>query len=136
MDPTREPVAFLDRVTANVEAQMALDRATQDRHGPAVITVRSRWEADLRDQPLGAPEGWGVSSHTLLRTEAWSVDTSDESADRIEAVLAELPGVVDQGHIHAGEEKDRRPYGWVLRRQTNTNDFCTHTVERWSKETW
>jgi hypothetical protein len=119
--------------TANtIRWHTARDASAEARRLPHVLGARSRFEPDLTPGPAGDP--WPVSTHTIVRTEAWAGDTGDEAVKEIERELAALPGVVDHGHVPALESsKDggRRPYAWVLRRQ-DTGSYCDHRRENWS----
>jgi hypothetical protein len=105
----------------------------QNVHG-----CQARFVPDLEPDGL---DPWPVSTHTLIRVEAWAVDTSEDSCAEVEKSLTSLPGLVEYGRVcdyktlkREGGYVERRPYAWVVLRQ-DEGSFCSHTRERWSKGT-
>jgi hypothetical protein len=110
--------------------------ANREIYWPAgtIAGCRSRFEPDVSAEDRtrdGHDYGWPVSTHTVVRTEAWAAFMDDENRARVAAILAALPGAFEHGEVD-GVLYGRRPYAWVLRRQ-GKGSYCSHTQERWSK---
>jgi hypothetical protein len=121
-------VTYTPREAANALAQLAR-RAHYRRGSPH--GGRARYEPNLA--PPG-PDPWPVSDHSLIRAEAWAVDTSDESLEILAETLAHLPGAIEQCRVpegDAGKPRDRRPYAWTL--LPGDGSYCSHTRERWTR---
>jgi hypothetical protein len=104
---------------------------------PHVWGCRARFEPDLTPAPGDDP--WPVSTHTVIRVEAWAVDSLDGwHVKDLERALATLPGASGHGHVTTEspecdpDREARRPHAWVLLRQ-DEGSFCDHTRERWNK---
>jgi hypothetical protein len=111
----------------------AKDAANAARRLPHVHGSQARFEPDRELRP----DPWPVSTHTVMRVEAWPGPSSSvpsppdmtAAVDAVEAELATLPGAFDHGPVYVG---DRRPYAWALLHQDD-GPCCSHTRERWSK---
>jgi hypothetical protein len=118
-------VTYTPREAAAALAQMA--RREHYRRGNG----RARYEPNLT--PAG-PDPWPVSDHSIIRAEAWAIDTTDASVQALEAALAGMPGAGNHGLFRAHDAdipKDRRPYAWVL--LPGDGSFCDHMRERWTR---
>jgi len=69
-----------------------------------------------------------VSDHLVVRLEAWPVETAPVAVNRLEAVLASLPGATEHGQVRVPHDppltSDRRPYAWVL--LPGDGSYCDH----------
>jgi hypothetical protein len=121
-------VTYAPREAASALRQLA-HRANYARG--SVHGGRARYEPNLT--PPG-PDPWPVSDHSLIRVEAWPIDTTDASVEVLEATLADLPGAGNHGLFRAhdaGIPRDRRPFAWVL--LPGDRSYCDHIRERWTR---